>query len=149
MSTRLLTTDAKPQENRPKAPGIQRNIFSNALAGSLTAVLSLVLIRYQIKALGVEAYGLIAFVASLQIIFSIFDFGLSPTITREVASAHLSLDGRQTVSPVVFGQEGDEPTGMRQRMLLEIRIPSHPNSASRLSRNRRSGSSRVRLMARL
>jgi len=37
------------------------------------------------RVLGVEGYGLLAFVASLQIIFSIFDLGLSPTIAREVA----------------------------------------------------------------
>lgn len=38
-----------------------------------------------------------------------FELADGSTITREVASAHLSINGRQTVSPVVVGEEGDEP----------------------------------------
>jgi O-antigen/teichoic acid export membrane protein len=64
---------------------IGRNILANALGGSWFAILSLVIIPIQIRILGVDAYGLLAFIASLQFIFSIFDLGLSPTIAREVA----------------------------------------------------------------
>ncbi len=64
---------------------LKRNIVANVFGGSWVALMSLILIPVQVKVLGVEAYGLVAFIASLQILFSIFDFGLSPTITREVA----------------------------------------------------------------
>ena len=64
---------------------IGRNILANALGGSWFAILSLLIIPIQIRILGVDAYGLLAFIASLQIIFSIFDLGLSPTIAREMA----------------------------------------------------------------
>jgi O-antigen/teichoic acid export membrane protein len=64
---------------------LKRNIVANVFGGSWVAIMSLILIPVQVKVLGVEAYGLVAFLASLQILFSIFDFGLSPTITREVA----------------------------------------------------------------
>src|ERR1700730_2820055 len=64
---------------------LKRNIVANVFGGSWVALMSLILIPVQVRVLGVEAYGLVAFLASLQILFSIFDFGLSPTITREVA----------------------------------------------------------------
>ncbi len=64
---------------------IARNILANAVGGSWFAILTLLIIPVQIRVLGVDAYGLIAFLASLQIIFSVFDLGLSPTIARELA----------------------------------------------------------------
>jgi O-antigen/teichoic acid export membrane protein len=63
---------------------LKRNVIANVLGGSWTALLSLLIIPVQIHVLGVEAYGLLAFMASVQILASIFDLGLSPTITREV-----------------------------------------------------------------
>ena len=73
---------------------LKRNITANVLGGSLTALVSVLLIPVQVHFLGVPAYGLLAFVASIQILFSIFDFGLSPTITREVAKDTSSELGR-------------------------------------------------------
>lgn len=64
---------------------LKRSIIANALGGSWTALVSTLLIPVQIHFLGIQAYGLLAFVATVQVLFSIFDFGLSPTITREVA----------------------------------------------------------------
>lgn len=64
---------------------LKRNVTANVLGGSWTALLSLLIIPVQVRVLGVEAYGLVAFMASVQILASIFDLGLSPTITREVA----------------------------------------------------------------
>ena len=63
---------------------LKRNVVANVLGGSWTALLSLLIIPVQVHVLGVEAYGLLAFMASVQVIASIFDLGLSPTITREV-----------------------------------------------------------------
>lgn len=65
---------------------IGRNILINALGGSWSAILALLIIPIQIRVLGADAYGLIAFVAALQLIVSVFDLGLSPTIAREVAT---------------------------------------------------------------
>ena len=64
---------------------VKRNVIANVLGGTWTAGVTVVLIPVQIHFLGVAAYGLIAFVAAVQVLFSIFDFGLSPTITRELA----------------------------------------------------------------
>lgn len=63
-----------------------RNILANVLGGSWSAILTLLIIPVQIKILGVEAYGLLTFLASVQIICSVFDLGLTPTITREIAT---------------------------------------------------------------
>lgn len=65
---------------------IRKNVLANVLGGSWVALLSLLIIPVQIRLLGVEAYGLLAFLASLQVMLSIFDLGLSPTMTREVAT---------------------------------------------------------------
>ena len=65
---------------------IKRNVIANMLGSSWTIALQLVIVPFQVKILGVEAFGLLAFLASVQILFSVFDLGLSPTITREVAS---------------------------------------------------------------
>jgi len=63
---------------------LKRNIAATALGSSWVAMLSVLIIPVQIRVLGVEAYGLIAFLASLQVLASIFDLGLSPTITQQV-----------------------------------------------------------------
>jgi O-antigen/teichoic acid export membrane protein len=73
---------------------LRRNVVANVLGGSWAALLALILIPVQVRILGVEAYGLLAFVASTQVLFSIFDLGLSPTITREVAKDTSSDLGR-------------------------------------------------------
>lgn len=78
---------------------IARNILANALGGSWFALLSLAIIPIQIRFLGIDAYGLLAFTASLQIAFSIFDLGLTPTISRELATDS-SPDLRNTLDLV-------------------------------------------------
>ena len=89
---------------------IGRNILANVLGGSWSLLLSLLIVPLKMRILGVDAFGLLAFIASLQVIFSIFDLGLSPTIAREVAidtSANLrhSRDLLQTLS-AVYGAIG-------------------------------------------
>lgn len=64
----------------------RRNIVANLLAGIWITGLTLAITPLQVKLLGIEAYGLIGFIATLQIVFTMFDFGLSSTVTREIAS---------------------------------------------------------------
>ena len=64
----------------------RRNIVANLLSGAWVTVLTLVITPLQVKLLGIEAYGLIGFIATLQIVFAMFDLGLSSTVTREIAS---------------------------------------------------------------
>jgi O-antigen/teichoic acid export membrane protein len=64
---------------------IGRNILANVFGGSWSLFLSLLIVPLKMRILGVDAFGLLAFIASLQVILGIFDLGLSPTIAREVA----------------------------------------------------------------
>jgi O-antigen/teichoic acid export membrane protein len=49
------------------------------------ALLAIIVVPFYIKALGLEGYGLIGFFVSLQALIVVFDFGLTPTISREAA----------------------------------------------------------------
>lgn len=64
---------------------IGRNILANAIGGSWSTILLVLIVPIQIRTFGGDAYGLLAFVASFQLIVGVFDLGLSPTITRELA----------------------------------------------------------------
>src|SRR4051794_15738275 len=64
---------------------VKRNIVFNVFGGVWTIFLNLVAIRFELRILGPEAYGLISFGTSLQVLFTLFDLGLSTTVVREVA----------------------------------------------------------------
>lgn len=64
---------------------LKRNIFSNLAGGIWIALLTLAITPLQVNLLGAEAFGLIGFIATLQIMVSVLDLGLSSTITRELA----------------------------------------------------------------
>jgi len=64
---------------------IKRNILANAVGQACSAALSIIAVPLYIHYLGVEAYGLVAFFASLQAILSVLDLGLGTTANREVA----------------------------------------------------------------
>ena len=65
---------------------VKRNIIANLLGGALLAALTVVITPLQINILGIEAYGVVGFITTLQIAFTAFDLGLSSTITRELAA---------------------------------------------------------------
>jgi O-antigen/teichoic acid export membrane protein len=64
---------------------ITRNVMANAFGGVWAIVLNLLAIPIQIRILGSEAYGLIGFVTTVQVILVVFDLGLPTTIVRQVA----------------------------------------------------------------
>ena len=64
---------------------LKHNIVWNLIAGVWIGVLTLILTPLQVKLLGMEAYGLIGFIAVLQIVMGVLDIGLSSTVTREIA----------------------------------------------------------------
>jgi O-antigen/teichoic acid export membrane protein len=67
---------------------IKRNILANLLGGAWITALTLVITPLQVKILGIESYGLVGFISTLQVVFTGFDFGLSSTLTRELAADH-------------------------------------------------------------
>ncbi len=82
----LLAPSAEPGAALPSAGAARRrNIVAN-LAGRGWGVLSAYLfIPFYLRALGVEAYGVVGFFAVLQGMIMIADFGLTATLNREMA----------------------------------------------------------------
>lgn len=66
------------------ARGLRDPVLAVA-ASAWAALVGLAVVPFQLRYLGLEAYGLIGFFAALQGVLSILDLGLSPTMSREVA----------------------------------------------------------------
>ncbi len=73
---------------------IGKNILSNAALQAWMAFAQVLLVPLYIKYLGVEAYGLVGFYASIQAIFFVFDFGFSATLNQELARPVLNVENR-------------------------------------------------------
>lgn len=72
---------------------LKKNILANLLGNIITALVAIVCIPIYVYYLGVESYGLIGIFASLQVIFSVLDMGLSATLNREFARLSVHEDG--------------------------------------------------------
>lgn len=66
-------------------PALRRNLIANFVGQGWSAILGVIFIPVYLKLLGVEAFGLIGFYTTLVSLFQVFDFGLSPTLNREIA----------------------------------------------------------------
>jgi O-antigen/teichoic acid export membrane protein len=73
---------------------VAKNIAANLVGRGWTTALAVLFIPVYLRFLGVEAYGLIGFLATLQGVFSLVDMGLSTTLNREMARLS-SLPGRR------------------------------------------------------
>ncbi len=70
-----------------------RNVAA-AMANSVSVVvINIVALPFYLRFLGMEAYGLIGFYATLQAVLQVLDLGLAPTISREIA--HDAETGQQ------------------------------------------------------
>lgn len=64
---------------------LKQNIIANYLGQGWAALMGLAFIPFYIATLGVEAWGLIGFMAMLQAWFLLLDMGLTPALSREMA----------------------------------------------------------------
>ncbi len=64
---------------------LKRNLIANFVGAGWVALSGLIFAPIYIHLMGVESYGLIGFYYTLQAALQVFDFGLSPTINREMA----------------------------------------------------------------
>jgi O-antigen/teichoic acid export membrane protein len=69
---------------------LARNVAAGMVSSIWTALLGLAVVPQYLKYLGIEAYGLIAFFATTQVLFQILDMGMAPTINREIARCSAS-----------------------------------------------------------
>ncbi len=70
------------------------NIVSNFAGNIWMAVFSVIFLPLYLPYIGIEGYGLIGAFASIQAFILLLDFGLSPTLNRELAQL-AALDGQQ------------------------------------------------------
>src|SRR2546422_8608563 len=61
------------------------NLLANFAGQGWSVIISIVVIPFYIKFLGIEAYGLLGFYMMLQGVLQVLDLGLSPTMNRELA----------------------------------------------------------------
>lgn len=71
---------------------LAKNIVANYLGRGWTFLLSILLIPVYLRFLGIEAYGLVGFYMVLISTLSIFDFGISNTMNRELARLSVNTD---------------------------------------------------------
>lgn len=70
-----------------------------ATANSVVVVLiSLVALPFYLRFLGMEAYGLVGFYATLQTVLQVLDLGLAPTVSREIAQGAETGQQRRSAS---------------------------------------------------
>ena len=74
-------------------PSISSNVVSNLASNGVVALMSLLFVPVYIHVLGIEAYGLIGFFASIQVVFALLDLGLGAATNRELA--RLSVDPQE------------------------------------------------------
>jgi O-antigen/teichoic acid export membrane protein len=77
---------------------LKRNFSIGFLSSIWSALLGLAVVPLYLKYLGIEAYGLIGFFATMQAVLSLMDMGLSPTINREVARCSVAGKMREARS---------------------------------------------------
>jgi O-antigen/teichoic acid export membrane protein len=61
------------------------NVLAGLAGSAWSAVIALAVVPFYVRYLGVEAYGLIGFFATLQVLLQLLDAGLATAINREVA----------------------------------------------------------------
>lgn len=72
-----------------------RNLLAGLANSIWSALIGFAVVPFYLKYLGIEAYGLIGFFMTLQVMFQLLDMGLAPTMNREVARSSASGDVRQ------------------------------------------------------
>ena len=75
----------EPCEGGGLVTRVRANIVANLVGGAVNALLGIVLVPFYLRYLGIEAYGLVGFFATLLAIFGLFDLGLGLTLTRSMA----------------------------------------------------------------
>ena len=64
---------------------LKANIIANLIGSSWSALITILFVPIYLKYIGAEGYGLIGIFASLQVVLSLLDNGLSTTLNKEIA----------------------------------------------------------------
>ena len=74
------------------------NVAANFAGSIWTAVFSIIFVPLYLTYIGIEAYGLIGVFTSIQAFITLLDFGLSPTLNRELARLAAQKDQAQAMT---------------------------------------------------
>src|SRR5437879_8665624 len=88
------------------APSISSNVVSNLASNGVVALMSLLFVPVYIHVLGIEAYGLIGFFASIQVVFALLDLGLGADANRQLAKVSVDRQAKDTARQVRRTLEG-------------------------------------------
>jgi len=80
---------------------LKANIIANFVGNGWSALISIIFIPQYLKYIGAEGYGLIGIFASLQVVLSLLDSGLSTTLNKEVARLSVLPDMKQQMRNLV------------------------------------------------
>lgn len=80
---------------------VRRALVASLTSKAIVAVLGLLAIPLYVHYLGLDAYGLVGFFASVQAVVSFLDFGLPATLTRSLASRQAGADEAATTHDLV------------------------------------------------
>jgi O-antigen/teichoic acid export membrane protein len=78
----------------PHLTDLRRNVAANLFGRAWVTVLGIAFIPVYLRFLGMEAYGLVGFFATLQAVFGLLDLGLGATVNRELARLSVTADRR-------------------------------------------------------
>lgn len=77
------------------------NVIANYLGQGWSALMAIAFLPVYVAALGFESYGLIGFFAVLQSVLSVFDLGITATLTREAARQSNGVRTAQSLRDLV------------------------------------------------
>jgi O-antigen/teichoic acid export membrane protein len=80
---------------------IRRNVVANYLGQGWVALMGIAFLPQYIGYLGIEAYGLVGLLAALQAVFILLDFGITPTLVREMARFTARAPGADLIREVL------------------------------------------------
>ncbi len=80
---------------------IKWNVIWNLFASIWLSCLNIALVPLFIRFMGIEAYGLVGFFATIQAALNLLDFGLSPAINRQMARYAVQPEKRQEARDLV------------------------------------------------
>ncbi len=83
-----------------KVYSTKTNVIANFVGNVWIALLSIVFVPIYLHYIGVESYGLIGVFSSIQAFIVLLDFGLSPTLNRELARLSALEDRRQEMHDI-------------------------------------------------
>ncbi len=84
---------------------IKINLFANITGKIITSLISVFIVPFYIKNLGVESYGLIGIFSSITAMVSILDLGISTSLNRELAKISTSNEEQLKSRDLIYTME--------------------------------------------